>query len=152
MFRITFFSDTSLSHVFHALARLISLNASFIFILLKPCWSGIPCVPIVGKTPLPLQMGNKNTSKKTSCLWPHRSCVVVQELELVCPELLAGVEMKVLPPPEGVGEEAQPKRHSAKTGWVTWVWGTQWSTALPSQPCWSLLDCGKQKGFVVIST
>lgn len=31
----------------------------------------------------------------------------MQELELVCPELLASVEMKVLPPPEGVGEKAQ---------------------------------------------
>lgn len=91
-------------------------------------------------------MGNKGTSKKMSCLWPHRNCVVLQELELVCPELLANVEMKVLPLPEGVGEEAQPKRHSVKTGWVTWLWCTQCSTALPSQPCWSLLDCGKQ-GF-----
>lgn len=46
---------------------------------------------------------------------------MVEELELVCSELLASVEMKILPLPEGVGEEAQPKRHSVETGWVTWL-------------------------------
>lgn len=60
---------------------------------------------------------------------------MVQELEFVCPELLASIEMKVLPLPEGVGGEAQPKRHSVKIGWVTQLWCTQWLTALPSPPC-----------------
>lgn len=80
-------------------------------------------------------MGIKSTSKKMSSLWPPRNCVVVQELEFVCSELLASIEMTVLPLPEGVGEEAQPKRHNVEIGWVTQLWCTQWLTALPSPPC-----------------
>lgn len=77
-----------------------------------------------------------------SCLWAHRNCVVVQPLEFMCPELESCVlscwqalKWKYCPCQKGVGEEAQPKRHSVKIGWVTQLWCTQWLTTLQSPPC-----------------
>lgn len=113
-----------------------------------------------GEDTFHLQMGNKSTSKKMSCLWAPRNCVVVQPLEFMCPELESCVlscwqalKWKYCP-----CQKEWEKRHSPK--------GTVWKlVGLPScdalsgwllfhhhHACWSLLDRGKQKGFVVIST